>query len=239
MENRFDRIFELKSVEGIGKPVSVESGMLVRDNETGLVVIRLKMQNTGNIRIGAVKVRIDLFSSGEDAGKKKADVSDAKAEPGTEAGSGDEPEAEKKDLGPLYYAYNDMDIAVGATFGEMTLIPVPAEQAAQADSFTVVVEEVAYRTGNEPVRLKAEPLKNGIGMGVTQNLEGTSTDLIHDLKPEAVDEQKKHHHHHRSRDVFRLDRKDAVNDPKNLAGIIIIGLAMICLLAFFAIEFFL
>jgi hypothetical protein len=223
MENRYDLIYELKSViESIGKPVSVESGILVRDNKTGLVVIRLTMKNIGSIKIGAVKVRIDLFSRGE-----------------PEEGEQQEDGAEEKKTSEMYYAYNDMDVSVGETFGEMTLIPVPPEKADGVDSFDVVVEEVAFRTGEGPVRLKAEPLKNAAGTG-THIMEGTSTDPIHDLKPQKKDEERKKQRRRSSRrDVFRLDRKDAVNDPKNLAGIIIIGLIMIILLAFLAIQFFL
>lgn len=226
MENRYDLIYELKSViESIGKPVSVESGILVRDNKTGLVVIRLTMKNIGSIKIGAVKVRIDLFSREEPK----------EGEPQEEGA-----EAEKKQTSEMYYAYNDMDVSVGETFGEMTLIPVPPEKADNVDSFDVVVEEVAFRTGEGPVRLKAEPLKNAAGTG-THIMEGTSTDLMHDLKPKKKDEERKkqRRRYNRRGDVFRLDRKDAVNDPKNLAGIIIIGLIMIVLLAFLAIQFFL
>lgn len=320
MGRRYDLISTLKKTEvglSVVTSVTIESGMLVRDNKTGLEVICLKMTNADAFPIGAVRVKLNLFrapdqpeaqepeaqesaenaeveaaatsevvaasetaaeatednevafdaetssvaASASDEIESKADDSEPEAAADTKSETAEkvgakavEPDDSKVSTDsiaastepvpldePMYYVYNKIDVGVGETFGEVTLIPMP--EGVDIVDFTVAVDEVAFKTGDAPVELPLMPAKKGLNTaGFSEFIEGTSTDVVQHLKPELEKKRKKKAKKHNKKnqlDVFTLERSDAVNDPHNLAGIIVVGLITVVVLAVFIMLAFL
>lgn len=64
MSERYSRLFSLpKNLYAVGSPVIISAGVLLKDNQTGRIVVQLKLQSIFDKIIRAVKVKLALFDT--------------------------------------------------------------------------------------------------------------------------------------------------------------------------------
>lgn len=62
MSERYTRLFALpENLYAEGSPVLLSAGALLKDNETGKVLVQLKIKNIGSKTIKAAKVRVKAY----------------------------------------------------------------------------------------------------------------------------------------------------------------------------------
>lgn len=131
MANRFERLYKLPdNLYADGSPIIISAAALLKDNETGNVLVQLKLHSISGKKIKALKISVSAF-----------DIS-GKPLPGIED-----------------YQYLDLDILNGQYFGSQKAIIMPeaVTRVFSISAFTVVFEDLSTWAWDESVALKPMP----------------------------------------------------------------------------------
>lgn len=138
MAERFERLFALPSnLYSLGSPVIISAGALLKDNQTGSVIVQLKFQSVSSILIKALKVGVVAY-----------DV------------------ARKELSGAEEYQYLDLCISNGQTFGSNKAIVMPnvVTRSFSISSITVVLADGTVKDVSMPMTTlpKETSLQSGL-----------------------------------------------------------------------------
>lgn len=138
MAERFERLYELPgNLYSVGSPAIVSAGALLKDKQTGSMIVQLKFQSVSSALIKALKVGIIAYDV---AGKEVAGVEE--------------------------YQYLDLRISNGQTFGSNKAIVMPnaVTRSFSISSITVVLADGTVKDVSMPMIAlpKAMPLQSGL-----------------------------------------------------------------------------